>query len=541
MQYLEISHLTQSNKEVRMAGIQKTRSMSRRKFLGTSAAGVSSLAFSSALIEMLLGSTGCKSGLKQGLEGLIVSEDVLRKAVGFLMAKGADFGDVFVERAATDAVMSDDRKINTFTTIEKGVGFRAVKDGKTFYAYTDSFEPERLYETARYVADAASLGGGGEAAVVNLTAQTSNLTFPITPLPSEVAVDKKIELFKTLTERAWSADPRVVQAIHFLREIIRQVNIATSSGQLINQTLGLTEFMAQTFVKDEQGSLQTAMDMRGAYAGRDFFVGGNSFETVVDKSVQKAKRLLEAVDSPRGVFPVVLGPGMNGVLFHESCGHGMEADLVFKGSNFKDQIDKQTAAKGVTLIDDGTIPQYPGSYAFDDEATPSEKTVLIEDGTQRNYLCDLVWGKKLGLKSTGNGRRQSFRYPPIPRMRNTYIEKGTIPPEDIVASTKRGIYVGDVSGGGQVDVITGNFMMGVGEGYLIEDGKITRPVKGGTLSGMGIQALKTIDMVGSDLKMFPSAGRCGKIQSAPVGFGMPTIRVRGILVGGKGEAWEDKG
>jgi TldD protein len=524
-----------------MAGTQKSRSMSRRKFLGTGAAGISTLAFSSGLIEMLLSGTGCRSGLKPGLDGLIIPENVLKKAVGFLTAKGADLGDVFVERAATDAVISDDRKINTVTTIEKGAGFRAVKDGKTFYAYTDSFEPERLYETARYVADAASLGGGGEVAVVNLTPQTSSLAFPITPLPSEVAVEKKIELFQALTDRAWSADPRVVQALQLLREIIRQVNIASSSGSITNQTLGLTEFLAQTFVKDQQGNLQMAMDMRGAYAGRDFFSGENSFETVVDNSVEKAKRLLEAVDSPRGVFPVVLGPGMNGVLFHESCGHGMEADLVFKGSNFKDQLGKQTAAKGVTLIDDGTIPHYPGSYAFDDEGTPSEKTVLIEDGIQRNYLCDLIWGKKLGLKSTGNGRRQSFRYPPIPRMRNTYIEKGTVPPEEIIASTKRGIYVGDVSGGGQVDVITGNFMMGVGEGYLIEDGKITRPIKGATLSGMGIQALKTIDMVGSDLKMFPSAGRCGKLQSAPVGFGMPTVRVRGILVGGKGEAWEDKG
>jgi TldD protein len=515
--------------------------MSRRKFLGTGAAGISSLAFSSALLEVLMTGTGCKSGPSGGLEGLIIPEDVLRKAVGFLVAKGADFGDVFVERAATDSVMSDDRKINTFTTIEKGVGFRAVKDGKTFYAYTDSFEPERLYETARYVADAASLGGGGEAAVINLTARTSTLAFPIAPLPSEVEVEKKISLFKMLTDRAWSADSRVVQAIQMLREIIRQVNIATSSGSLIHQTLGLTEFLAQTYVKDQQGSLQVAMDMRGAYAGRDFFTGENSFETVVDNSVKKALKLLEAVDSPRGVFPVVLGPGMNGVLFHESCGHGMEADLVFKGSNFKDQLGKQTAAKGVTLIDDGMIPQFPGSYAFDDEGTPSQKTVLIEDGIQRSYLCDLVWGEKLGLKSTGNGRRESFRYPPIPRMRNTYIEKGTVPPEEIIAATKKGIYVGDVGGGGQVDVITGNFMMGVGEGYLIEAGKITRPIKGGTLSGMGIQAMKTIDMVASDLKMFPSAGRCGKLQGAPVGFGMPTIRVRGILVGGKGEAWEDKG
>jgi len=513
--------------------------MTRRSFIGRSAAGVPAAAFSSALLEMLLSSTGCQSG-PRGVSDIILPEDVLVKAVSYLMAKGADFADVYVERTALDSVVSDDRKINTTTTIEKGVGFRAVKDSRTFYAYTESFEPERVYETARYVADAAAAPAASTAPpVVTLTPLASSLSFPIQPLPSEIAVEKKIETFKALMDRAWSADPRVVQAVQLLREIIRQVNIATSSGRMVKQTLGLTEFIAQTYVKGADGQLQAAWDQRGAYAGRDFFVGENAFEKIVDAAAAKALKLLEAVDSPRGVFPVVLGPGMNGVLFHESCGHGMEADLVFKGSNYKDQIGKQTAAKGVTLIDDGTIPEFPGSYAFDDEGTPSERTVLVEDGIQRNYMCDRIWGEKLGLKSTGNGRRQSFRYPPIPRMRNTFIDKGPVTAADIVTGTKRGIYVADVSGGGQVDVITGNFMMGVGEGYLIENGKITRPIKGATISGMGIEAMKSIDMVGDDLMMFPSAGRCGKMQAAPVGFGMPTIRVRNILVGGKGEAWTD--
>ena len=520
--------------------MSKKHSMSRRSFMGRSAAGLTSVAFSSALIEMLLSSTGCKSGPGAAASDVILADDVLAKAVAHLMSKGADFGDVYVERAAFDSVMSDDRKINTTTTIEKGVGIRAVKEGRTFYAYTDSFEPERIYETARYVADAAAAPAAATAPpVITLAPLASGLAFPIKPLPSEIAVDQKIELFKALTDRAWSADPRVVQALQLMREIIRQVNIATSDGRIVRQTLGLTEFMAQTFVKSADGQLQVAFDGRGAYAGRDYFVGAHAFEKIVDSAAAKAVKLLEAVDSPRGVFPVVFGPGMNGVLFHESCGHGMEADLVFKGSNYKDQIGKQTAAKGVTLVDDGTIAAFPGSYAFDDEGTPSQRTVLIEDGIQRSYLCDKIWGAKLGMKSTGSGRRQSFRYPPIPRMRNTFIDKGAVPAADIVAATKRGIYITDVGGGGQVDVITGNFMMGVGEAYLIEDGKITRPIKNSTISGMGIEAMKSIDMVGDDLELFPSAGRCGKMQSAPVGEGMPTIRVRNILVGGKGEAWTD--
>ena len=320
------------------------------------------------------------------------------------MAKGADFGDVYVERAAFDSVMSDDRKINTTTTIEKGVGFRAVKDGRTFYAYTDSFEPERVYETARYVADAAAAPAAATAPpVITLSPLASGLTFPIKPLPSEIARRQEDRALQGADGPGLVGRParRPGDPVHARDHPPGQHRHLV--GEIVNQTLGLTEFMAQTFVKGADGQLQVAFDVRGAYAGRDFFTGENSFEKIVDTAVAKAVKLLEAVDSPRGVFPVVLGPGMNGVLFHESCGHGMEADLVFKGSNYKDQIGKQTAAKGVTLIDDGTIPDFPGSYAFDDEGTPSERTVLIEDGIQRNYLCDQVWGEKLGLKSTGNG------------------------------------------------------------------------------------------------------------------------------------------
>jgi len=516
---------------------KKCREISRREFLGRSLAGTTAFGLSSALINTLWFQTGCSGSLAGQW---IVPEDVLKKSIQFLLAKGADFGDVFVERALFNGISSDDRKINTSTTLQQGVGIRAVKEGKTFYAYTASFIPEDIYTTARFVADAAAEGTAKSTTmIVDLTRQSSKLRFAIEPDPNHVAVEKKIEFVQRLTDRAWSADPRVNQVSQFYREITRHVNLATSSGKIIKQTLGLTELYATTYMKDQDGNLQSGFDGRAAYAGRDFFKGEDSFENVVDKSVERAKNLLEAVDCPRGVFPVVLGPGDNGVIFHESCGHGMEADLVFKGSNFKDQIGKQTAAKGVTLIDDGTNPQLPGSFAFDDEGTPSEHTVLIEDGIQRNYMCDLVWGQKLGMKSTGSGRRQSFRFPPIPRMRNTYIEKGNISPNDIVAETKRGIYVTNVARGGQVDVITGNFMMGA-EGFLIENGKITRPIKGATLSGMGIQALKTIDLIGNDLKIAASPGRCGKMQSVPAAFGMPTIRVRGILVGGRGEAWEDK-
>lgn len=521
-----------------MKNDKNRREITRREFLGRSAAGVTALGFSSALLDSLLLHTGCRLGAGAG--GLILPEDVLRQAVELLMAKDADFGDVFVERAALEVLSSDDRKINTQTVMGKGVGIRGVKEGKVFYAYTASFEPKEIYKTARYVADAAAQGQSDEKTlVVNLTRQTAERSFPIVPLPDEVASEKKIEMIKALTDQAWSADGRVNQVSQYFLEFVRPTNIATSSGQIIEKTFGGTLFYALTFLKDKSGNLQLGLDTRGAYAGMGFFRGENALEKVVDKSVERAKKLLEAIDSPRGMFPVVIGPGSTGVLFHESCGHGMEADCVYKGSNYKDQLGKQTAAKGVTLIDDGTIPEMLGSYTFDDEGMPAQRTVLIRDGIQENYLCDLVWAQKLGLKSTGSGRRQSFRYPPIPRMRNTFIDAGNITPEDIITNTKRGIYVAQVGGGGEVDVITGNFMMGVAEAYLIENGKITSPIKGAMLSGMGIKALKTIDMVGSDLRLFPGAGQCGKGQSVYAGFGMPTIRVRGILVGGPGQAWED--
>ena len=518
---------------------QTPTDMSRRGFIGQERRRRDGTVAVPLLLEMLLAAPGCRSAGDRAASDLILAEDVLSQAVKRLMGKGADFADVYVERAAFGTIQDDDKKIRTTTLIEKGVGLRAVKDGRTYYAYTASFEPAEVYKTADYVADAAAQGGPAVAgAVITLTPSTSPLTFPITPLPADVAVAKRIEQVKALSDRAWSADPRVVQVMEVLREIIRQVTIASSDGPLVSQTLGLTEFLAMIYGKDAQGRMQSGWDGRGAYAGSDFFTGANSFEAVIDSAVRKVKNLFDAIDSPRGRFPVVMAPGVPGVIFHESCGHGMEADLVFKGSNFKDQIGKPTAAKGVTLVDDGTLPSMPGSFAFDDEGVPAQRTVLIEDGIQRNYLCDKIWGKKLGLVSTGSGRRQSFRYPPIPRMRNTFIENGTVPPQDILAATKRGIYVADAGGGGQVDVITGNFMMGVGEGYLIENGKITRPIKGASLSGLGIDALKSIDMVGDDLKIDPSAGRCGKGQTAPIGVGMPTVRVRGMLVGGSGESWE---
>ncbi|MCK4655694.1 MAG: TldD/PmbA family protein, partial [candidate division Zixibacteria bacterium] len=242
-------------------------------------------------------------------------------------------------------------------------------------------------------------------------------------------------------------------------------------------------------------------------------------------------------ECPRGEVPVVFAPGENGVLFHESCGHGMEADLVEKGSAFADLMGEVVASEKVTIHDDGTLSGYPGSYAFDDEGLPAQDTVLIEKGRLTGYLHSLITAKKSGADPTGSGRRQNFKFPPIPRMRNTYIVAGEEDPEEIIRSTKKGLYAADVGFGGQVDVVTGRFITSILLGYLIEDGKLTRPVKGATITGTGIQALKDIDMLGNDFVLNYSPGRCGKGQEVPVGVGMPTLRVKKLTVGGTGSSF----
>jgi TldD protein len=509
------------------------REMTRREFLNKITTGTAAVGFIRA-------HPGWAAAGVENPGQLSVPSEVLQKAVKILMSKGADFADVFVERATADTYRSDDKKIDTQSRVDKGVGLRAVKKGRTFYAFSESLKEKDILETAGIAADASAADQlKHDIDVITLQPQVSPLKFPITPLPSDISIKKKIEMIQGLTDLAFSFDSRTIQAIQIYTETYRHITLATSSGKLIDQVLGLTEFITQTVLKDKNGDVQAGIDGKAAYAGQSFFIGENSFSNIVKTSIKRAQYSLSGVDCPRGVFPVVLAPGMGAVIFHEACGHGMEADLANKGSNFNGKLGKPVAAKEITLVDDGTLPFMPGSFAFDDEGTPSQRTVMIKDGILVNYLCDLVWGKKMGLESTGSGRRESFRFPPIPRMRNTFIENGTLSHDDIIANTKRGVYI-VMTAGGQVDVISGKFMMGAAEAHLIENGKITSPVKKATISGTGIEALRSIDMVGNNLTQFPCLGRCGKGQRVPVGVGMPTARVRSILVGGSGPSWDEK-
>jgi len=469
----------------------------------------------------------------------LLDHEILKKALAAAMGKGADYADVFVERSAFNRVAADDRKIKTSLAVEQGVGIRVVVDGKSYYAITDSFDEKEILRVAAYVRDAAG-GSARETGVIDLRRAERTWPYPFAIKPAKSDIEKKTELVKIAEDRGWAA-PGAVQVTVSYRDSQRDILLATTlHDRVVSHTLGLTEFHTSVII-EKNGTRESGDKGHAFYAGIEALTGEYAPEKIAGKAAEIAAISMTAKDCPRGEMPVVFAPGENGILFHESCGHGMEADLVERGSSFTGLMGKPVASPLVTLVDDGTLQGYPGSFEFDDEGTPSEKTVLIDKGTLRNYMHSSVTAKKFNVSPTGSARRESYEYLPIPRMRNTYILAGQDDPEDIIKSTKRGLYAVTPGGGGQVNVFTGEFITSVKLGYMIEDGKITYPVRGASIVGRGIDALKNIDMVGSDMKVSKLSGRCGKGQQVPVGVGMPTVRVKSLTVGGTGDAYNGGG
>jgi len=467
---------------------------------------------------------------------ILIDHEILKKALAVAVEKGADFADVYVEKAAYNWITADDKKLKTALSFERGIGIRVVTDGRTYYAITSSFEESEILKVAAYVRDAA--GSNGRAGhTKDFREQKNKWEYPFKISPSDPDIEARVDIVKRAEERGWSA-PNAIQTTVAYRDHQRDILLAsTLNDSIVSHSLGLTEFYA-TVIMEKNGIRESGRQGHAFYSGIEAMTGEYSPEKMADKAARIAAISLEAKDCPRGEMPVVFAPGENGILFHESCGHGMEADLVEKGSSFTGLIGKTAASPLVTLVDDGTLPGFPGSYEFDDEGTPSQNTVLIENGILENYMHSSITAKKMNVEPTGSARRESFQYPPIPRMRNTYILAGESDPEDIIKNTKRGLYAVDPGGGGQVNVFTGEFITSIKLGYMIEDGKITYPVKGASIVGRGIDALLNIDMVGNDLKINRSSGRCGKGQQVPVGVGMPTVRVKSLNVGGTGDAYE---
>ncbi len=462
--------------------------------------------------------------------GLDVS--ALEGLLGGLMKPGIDAADLYFQHAVSESWIFEDGIVKSGShSAERGVGVRAISGDKTGFAYTDEIDLPALRDASASATAIARQGQSGRVAVRRNGSTTPALYAAGSPLDSW-PVETKLELLKRADHIARAADSKVIRVSVSLAGSHEAILVAAADGTLAADLRPLVRMNVNVVVEHEGRREQASAGGggRGAYA--DFFT-----EEVVEgyarEAVRQALTLLEAVSAPAGSWPVVLGPGWPGILLHEAVGHGLEGDFNRKGNSaYSGRIGQPVASPLCTVVDDGTLPNRRGSLTLDDEGTPTHCTTLIENGVLKGYMQDKLNARLMGTVSTGNGRRESFAHLPMPRMTNTYLLPGPHDPGEIIASVKKGIYAVNFAGG-QVDITNGNFVFSATEAYLIEDGKVTRPVKGATLIGNGPQALSKVSMLGHDLKLDSGIGVCGKEgQSVPVGVGQPTLKIDALNIGG---------
>ena len=460
----------------------------------------------------------------------LIDEAVIAGTLGTALATGADFAEVFVEDKRSSSAYLDDGKVEELTSgRDRGAGIRVVVGDTTGFAHTADLSAAGL-EAAASAAAAAARGGGGGVRQVALTRRPTTPRYEVVTQPADVPKATKVELLRRADEAARGAGGAISQVAASYGDSRRRILVANSDGLLATDDVVRTLFSVSCVATGDTG-MQTGRESVGHTVGFELF-DDVDVEDLAGRAAQRALTKLRARPAPSGQMPVVIGPGGGGVLFHEACGHGLEADLVGKGASvFRDRVGQQVADERVTLVDDGTMAREWGAFAIDDEGHPAQRNVLIQDGVLTDYLWDLLRARKEGRASSGNGRRQSYQHLPMVRMTNTYLLGGTDRPDDIVASTERGVYIAHL-GGGQVNTATGDFVFGMTEAYLIEDGEITEPLREGNLIGNGPEVLTRIDAVGDDFAM-GSPGTCGKDgQGVPVGDGVPTLRVTSLTIGG---------
>ena len=455
----------------------------------------------------------------------------IERLLSLAMSRGAEFGEVYVEKATTTAIVLDERKIKSAQVgVVEGVGIRAVSGAKVGYAYSDDLDDEALDRTARMAAMIAA-GGGSEGSYECSRSATPSY-YKVSPPLADIDVLRKVELLKRAEKAGRAADKRVSQVGGSYVDTTKRIAVANTLGRYAEDQQDLCRLHVSVVVVGKDGERRTGFHGGG---GRVAFSHFDTFrpEDVAKEAVRQAIATLGAVDAPAGPQTVVLAPGWSGILLHEAVGHGLEADFIRKKTSlYAGKVGEQVASDKVTVIDDGTVANARGSLNVDDEGNGGQFKTLIENGVLRGYMYDSLNAKLMNEKSTGSGRRQSFRHAPLPRMTNTYLAPGDEDPADILKSVKRGLYCAQF-GGGQVDITNGNFVFEVSEAYLIEDGRLTAPVKNATLIGVGPTALKNVSMVGCDPKADPGIGTCGKDgQSVPVGVGLPTLRIDDVTVGG---------
>src|SRR5271165_1388820 len=463
-----------------------------------------------------------------------LTEGDLQSYLSEAMSAGGEYADLYFEYLATSSIAIDESIIKSATQgVSLGVGVRVLSGERTGYAYSDDLSPEKI----RHAAKVAACIAKGPAKVEKAGFQESqkrNL-YPVLTAPTETSLAERVALVRRADAAARAYDPRVFQVQASFVDNLRHVMVATSDGTLSFDRQPMARLNVTALAREGNGVPQRAFHGGGGRVGMEFFQNEHSPEYFAHEAARQAIVQLQATPAPAGEMTVVLGPGWPGILLHEAVGHGLEADFNRKGvSAFSNRIGQQVASPLCTVIDDGSMQNRRGSLNVDDEGVPTQKNVLIENGVLKGYLSDRLSSRLLKTGVTGNGRRESYQHIPMPRMTNTYMLAGDSDPADIVRSVPRGLYCASFAGG-QVDITSGNFVFSASESYLIEDGKITRPVRGATLIGNGPEALKFVSMVGNDLKLDEGVGICGKEgQSVPVGVGIPTIKVDRMTVGGTG-------
>jgi len=468
-----------------------------------------------------------------------VSERLIERCLAEALSAGGDYADLYFESVTSTSLGIDESLVKTASQgVSLGCGVRVLSGERTGYAYTDDLSTDALLKAARTAALIAS--GPAKELMQGFRHTSGDSLYPITGATADAEISAKLSLIQRADAAARAYDPRITQVRASFSDELRRILVAASDGTYASDTQPLSRLNVFVIAKDAAGNDGAGSTARGSSGGggritMDFFEGDKSPEHYANEAARTAILQLGAIDAPAGEMEVVLGPGWPGVLLHEAVGHGLEADFNRKKTSaFAGLIGQQVASSKVTVVDNGRMPNRRGSINVDDEGNPTQENVLIENGILKGYLSDKLSSRLMGTPNTGSGRRESYHHIPMPRMTNTYMLNGDDMPEDIIKSVKRGLYAVNF-GGGQVDITNGKFVFSASEAYLIEDGKVTSPVKGATLIGNGPEALKYVSMVGNDLALDEGIGTCGKSgQSVPVGVGMPTIKLDKMTVGGTG-------
>lgn len=463
----------------------------------------------------------------------MLDRELVQEVLGAARRRGGSFAELFVEEKSSTSIRLDDGKVEELTTgLDRGAGVRVCLGTSYGYAYSNRLDREALLAAADAASAALRPDGPGEVVDLREPGQGApSLVNPVERPAEELPAAQKVMWLRELDDAARSFSPEVSQVVGVYGDSLQRVLIATSDGRWVEESRPRIRLVAQV-VASRDGNIQTGFHGPAACAGVEF-VDRHPPGATAEVAAKRAVTMLDSIPAPAGETTVVLAPGMGGVLFHEAVGHPLESDAIDKeASVYRGLIGERCASELIDGVDDATIVNGWGSYAFDDEATPSQRTVLFARGVLQGLLYDRMHAEKDGRPPTGNGRRQSYASPPIPRMTNTNILNGTSSVADVIASTKRGVYV-TALGGGQTNPATGDFVFGVAEGFLIEGGVVTTPVRGANLIGRAIEVMRGVDALGDDFDTWE--GVCGKDgQAAPVGSGSPTLRIGRITVGGTG-------